>query len=108
MALSNYLVKMSDTYRSPPKRITLPRKVITADNIAKSAKYQQCYHLRGGITEIFSLLRAENDNQLCNSRLRGAGERISLATVCKDPHRPHIFADLALKIRAECAVNELT
>lgn len=37
MVLSNYLVKMSNTYRSPPKRITLLREVITTNNIAKTA-----------------------------------------------------------------------
>lgn len=64
MALSNYLVKMSNTYRSPPKRITLPREVVARDNIARDTKYRQCYLHKAGITEFLRQLRVENDNQL--------------------------------------------
>ena len=88
MVLSNYLVKMSDTCRSPPRRITPTRKVIARDNIAKSAQSQRCYKLKGGITEFSRQLRAENDNRLCNSRIRGAGEVFHLPWRQSSPHRP--------------------
>ena len=55
---------MSNTYRSPPKRITLPREVVARDNIARDTKYRQCYLHKAGITEFLRQLRVENDNQL--------------------------------------------
>ena len=87
MALSNYLVKMSNTCRSPPKRITLLRKVVPLDNIAKTANKQQCYLPQAGISEFSRQLRTENDNRLCNSRLRGAGEVFLLLLSAKTSHR---------------------
>ena len=90
MALSNYLVKMSDTCRSPPNRITLHREVITRDNIDRVAQSRRCYKLQGGITESSRQLRAENDNQLCNSQLRGTGEVFHLLPSVKTPHRARI------------------
>lgn len=88
MELSNYLVKMSNTCRSPPKRITLLRKVVPLDNIAKTANKQQCYLPQAGISEFSRQLRTENDNRLCNSRLRGAGEVFLLLLSAKTSHRP--------------------
>lgn len=90
IALSKYLVKMSDTCRSPPNRITQPREVVPLDNIVKTAQSRRCYKLQGGITEFSRQLRAENDNRLLHSRLRGAGGSIPPATVCKDPPPPSI------------------
>ena len=106
MTSSNYLVKMSNTGRNPPKRITPPRKAETIDNIAQTAKLQQCYLHWSGITEISRQLRAENAKRLCNSRLRGAGERISLATVCKDPPPPsYICREFQYDTLSEYAMN---
>ena len=55
------------------------------------------------IWQVFSLLRAENANLLCNSRLRGAGEVFHLLPSVKTPHRPQSFLRLALALRAEYA-----
>ena len=90
MELSNYLVKMSNTCRSPPKRITLLRKVVPLDNIAKTANKQQCYLPQAGISEFSRQLRTENDNRLCNSRIRGAGEVFHLLPSVKTPPPPSI------------------
>lgn len=103
IALSKYLVKMSDTCRSPPNRITLHREVITRDNIDRVAQSRRCYKLQGGITESSRQLRAENDNQLCNSQLRGTGEVFHLPWRQSSPHSPQSFSALALVLRAEYA-----
>ena len=82
---------MSDTYRSPPKRITQPREVVARDNIAKAAQSQRCYKLKGCITEFSRQLRAKKDNRLCNSQLMGTGEVFHLLPSVKTPHRPQSF-----------------
>ena len=79
---------MSDTCRSPPNRITQPREVVPLDNIVKTAQSRRCYKLQGGITEFSRQLRAENDNRLCNSQLRGTGEVFHLLPSVKTSHRP--------------------
>lgn len=80
---------MSDTCRSPPRRITPTRKVIARDNIAKTAQSRRCYKLQGGITEFSRQLRAEDAKRLCNRRIRGAGEVFHLPWRQSSPHRPH-------------------
>ena len=99
---------MSNTYRSPPKRITLPREVVARDNIARVAQSRRCYKLQGGITESSRQLRAENDNQLCNSQLRGTGEVFHLLPSVKTPPpRSYRFDDLASQIAEYAMCGEM-